>query len=337
VNLRATSERYWRALCWAAVLLIGCAPTAQGATERGLIKAPFDVVRTGVIGDKVLREISGMAVSRRDASVLWVHNDSGSRAHLYAITADGQRRARVTLKGATSRDWEDMAAFEMDGEPMLVVADVGDNNGSRSVLWLHFIHEPDLSELEAGAQIEVDVAWSIPFRYPGGAADCESIAVDTEAGQVLLLTKRQNPPQLHALPIKPEGAKPLRGSRIDAVELGPINTIPRPRAEDLLSDPMFGAYSSQPTAMDLTQNELLVLTYRHAYLYSRDDDQSWAEAVAQAPRIVLLPRMLQTESAAFDRDGRDVYVTSERANAPVYRLRRKGPLDTAPEAQPGGQ
>lgn len=328
--------RAGRVLGCLLVAVMACEPAALGATKRGLIQAPFEVERTGVIADKVLREISGMAISRRDSDLLWVHNDSGSRAYLYAISPDGQRRARVTLKGATARDWEDMASFEFDGEPMLVVADVGDNSARRSNLWLHFIREPDLSELGANAQIEVDVAWSIPFRYPSGAADCESIAVDTEAGQVLLLTKRQNPPRLHALPIKPDGARPLRGSRIDAVELGAVSNIPRPRAEDLLSDPMFGAYSSQPTAMDLTQNELLILTYRHAYLYSRDADQSWADAVTQAPRIVLLPRMEQSESVAFDRNGQDVYVTSERANPPVYRLRRKRAQSPASDAESRG-
>lgn len=308
-------------------MLLLCAPWAQGSTVRGLTKAPFEVVRTGVVAGSALREISGMAVSRRDADVLWVHNDSGSRAYLYAISADGQPRARVSLKGATARDWEDMASFEWEGEPMLVVADVGDNNGTRSNLWLHFVREPDLSEVDHDAEIEIEVEWSIPFRYPDGAADCEAIAVDIDAGEVLLLTKRQNPPQLHALPIKPEGALPLRGSRIDAQKRGEVRNIPRPQAKDLLADPMFGPYSSQPTAMDLTANELLVLTYRHAYLYARQSDQSWSDAVAQAPQIIVLPRMRQSESVTFDDTGRDAFVTSEKRNAPVYRLRRTTPVN----------
>lgn len=307
----------------AVITLVLGAPAATAATVRGLNEAPFEVVRTGVVSGTVLREISGMAVSRRDPNLLWVHNDSGSRAYLYALSPDGRQKARVTLKGATARDWEDMASFDLDGTPMLVVADVGDNNASRSNLWLHFLVEPIIAASGEDQKLEAEVAWSVPFRFAGGAADCEAIAVDSKAGEVLLLTKRENPPQLHVLPLRPEGAKPLSGSRIDTVNVATVENIPRPRAEDLLADPMFGAYSSQPTAMDLTANELLVLTYRHAYLYRRDVNDSWADAVTRAPRIVLLPRMLQSESVAFARDGRHAYVTSERAKAPIYRITRR--------------
>lgn len=294
--------------------------SAAGADElRGLRAAPFSVERTGTLSRPELREISGMAVSRRQEDVIWVHNDSGSRPLIYAISPDGVVRMRATVDGATSRDWEDMAAFDYEGRPMLVVADTGDNNARRDTVWLHFFEEPEIGSV---GETVVSVEWSVPFRFPEGPADCESVAVDVASDQVLLLTKRENPPRLYAVPIRPPGAGPSRGRRIDAELIAPLTTIPRPRAEDLLADAMFGAYSSQPTAMDVFGNQLMILTYRHAYIYQRTDGEPWTEVIARPPFIVILPRMKQGESLAYDAQGRDAFVTSEKRGAPIYRLRR---------------
>ena len=208
-----------------------------------------------------------MAVSRRRDDIIWVHNDSGSRPQIHAISPDGVVHAQVTIRGATSRDWEDMAAFDFEGR-----ADAG--GGGRRGQRRETID--DMAAFLRGARggaagcrrrRDCAVEWSVPFRFPDGPADCESVAVDVATGQVLLLTKRENPPRLYSVPIRPEGAAPSRGKRIDATLLGPVATIPRPRAEDLLADAMFGAYSSQPTAMDVFGDELMILTYRHAYAY----------------------------------------------------------------------
>ena len=310
-----------RAAAIGVVLMTGWT-LAAGPGGSGLAVAPFEVERTGTLSDRSLREVSGMAASRRRDDILWLHNDSGSRAQLHAVSADGRAHGKVLIKGATSRDWEDMAAFELDGRPMLVVADVGDNNAERATLWLHFFEEPTVPAEGLSDDASVDVEWSVPFRFPEGPADCESIAVDTQSGQVLLLTKRQTPPQLYSLPIRPPGALPGRGKLIEATHLGSVSTIPRPRVEDLLADPIFGAYSSQPTSMDVYGDQLMILTYRDAYVYARSATGSWAETLAQKPAVVELPRMRQTESLAFDRTGKDVFVTSEKMNAPLYRLRR---------------
>ncbi|MEO1573725.1 MAG: hypothetical protein AAFU65_02070 [Pseudomonadota bacterium] len=322
------SVRSYTGAVLALVLGATACPAVANEDTRGLEAAPFDLVRVGTLRDRALREVSGMAVSRRDPNVIWVHNDSGSGPILHAIGAHGGVRARLRLNGATAKDWEDMASFTWNGKPMLMVADVGDNNARRSAVWLHVFEEPDLAEAEDSNNIDVDLAWSIPFQFPEGAADCESVAVDTSEGRVLLLTKRQNPPMLYSLPLAPEGALPGRGKVRKATLLGPVNSIPRPTAADLLADPVFGAFSSQPTSMDVAGRELVVLTYAHAYRYVRAADQDWAEALSAPPQIVLLPRMKQTEAVTFSADGSGLYVTSERHHAPIYRL---DPAVRAPE------
>lgn len=310
-------------------LTIAHASGVEAVDTRGLVAAPFAAERVGTLRDRTLLEVSGMAISRRDPDLIWVHNDSGSRAVLHAIGADGRERARIGVRGATSQDWEDMASFVWRDQPMLMVADVGDNNARRSAVWLHMLVEPDLSIETDGKKPKTDIAWSVPFRFPDGAADCEAVAVDVANERVLVLTKRQNPPRLYELPLAPEGALPGRGKVIEARFLGEVGTIPRPTAADLMADPVFGAWGSQPTAMDMAGDELVILTYVHAYRYLRAPDSTWPQTLAAAPEIVLLPRMKQTEAITFAADGVDLFVTSERRNAPVYRLRRQMPPGTA--------
>ncbi len=313
-------------------LIIGAsmalALSATADELRGLDDAGYRATLVGQLGGKVLREVSGMATSRRRDDVLWVHNDSGSPPYLYAITTSGDRLGHVRLKRSTYRDWEDMASFEFEGRPMLLIADVGDNRATRRYAWLHVIEEPVVPEEGLGEDGEVEVEWSVPFRFPEGAADCEAVAVDADAGRVLLLTKRQRPPRLYSLPLRPQNAKPAAGRLVDAELLGTLTTIPGPTPQDVMEDPVRSTYLSQPTAMDLAGDELIVLTYRHAYRFERRDDALWSRVLAGKPDIIPLPAMKQSEAISFDRAGVGAFVTSEKRRAPLYRLERRSPEES---------
>ena len=50
--------------------------------------------------------------------------------------------ATFRLEGVPKTDWEDIAAFELDGRTYLLVADTGDNGGLRKTLQLHVVEEP---------------------------------------------------------------------------------------------------------------------------------------------------------------------------------------------------
>src|SRR3546814_1566799 len=69
---------------------------------------------------------------------------------------------------------------------------------SSDLLQLHVIEEPaSLDEVAQHAPLEP--AWSIAFRWPDGARDCEAVAVDARRGEVLLISKKRTPPELFAL------------------------------------------------------------------------------------------------------------------------------------------
>src|SRR4051812_481526 len=75
-------------------------------------------------------EASGMAISRRIQGRLWVHNDSGAPV-VFGVDENGRVVQRVSITGATLRDWEDIAVAPCAGGSCLYIADIGDNEAHR--------------------------------------------------------------------------------------------------------------------------------------------------------------------------------------------------------------
>ena len=147
----------------------------------------------------VVREASGVALSRQHPDILWVHNDSDGGSNVFAIDLSGNLVATVPLASAQNRDWEDIAvapcpAGGPDGD-CIYVADIGDNRAARPGIGLWLIPEPDPRAPVAAA--ETGATAFIRLHYPDGARDAEAIAV-TDAGDLLLVTKgREHPVALY--------------------------------------------------------------------------------------------------------------------------------------------
>jgi hypothetical protein len=307
------------AACSVLVLfgLGGCARRTPSPPAQ-LPAPPFTTVVAGRLQAAGLVETSGLAASRRLPGVLWALNDSGNRPILYALAADGREVGQLTLAGVENVDWEDLAAFTWKGEAWLLVADVGDNCGRRSQVALHAFPEPQADE-QGRFSGEIRPAWSFRFIYPDGPRDCEAVAVDETAGQILLLSKRTEPPALYRLPLEPV----FSDSPLVAAPLAHLTTLPPPEPIDFLLP--FGRYLSQPTAMDLSPDglSLFVLTYRHAYLYHRLPGETWGVCLTRTPQVIELPGLFllpQREAACFSADGRSLFVTGEGAGAVLIRL-----------------
>lgn len=286
-------------------------------------RAPFGEAQlAGRLEQDDLDETSGMAASRRRADLLWMHNDSGAGPLLYAVGTDGRDLGRVEVSGATHVDWEDMASFELDGVPYLLIADVGDNVSRRRSVSLHVVEEPVLTGERFGRRTTVPVAWSIELVYEDGPLDCEGVAVDVIGQRILLVSKRTVPMQLYQVPIRPAGS--ADGAPIVATRVGPVFGIPAPTAADLERDPQFGQFRSQATALDVSPDgrELVVVTYGNAYRFERGEDEGWREAVSRTPDVIVLPLLPQIEAGAYGPDAQTLWVTTERRPAPLVRLDR---------------
>jgi hypothetical protein len=289
-------------------IALASAPSAARAAESAMLEA--------LVVDERIDEISGLAASRRHPGVLWVHNDSDRPAELYALATDGTLRATLRVRGKRNIDWEDLAAFEWDGKPYLLIADVGDNGGLRRELQLHAIEEP-----AALADGEAPVAWTVRFRWPDGPRDCEAVAVDVREGMVYLISKKRVPPELFRVALRPARREVQVAERI-----GSLAGVLQPTPADLQRNPVYGRYRSQITAADISPDGSLfaVLNYRTAYVWGRHP-AGWGTALRAPPRTLGFPWVPQAEALGFDRDGRSLWVGSERLPAPLLRLPLEAP------------
>ena len=267
--------------------------------------------------DQEISEASGMAVSQRVEGRYWLVNDSRNPPRLFAVDRRGNTLANAAIEDIENVDWEALEAFTLDGQPWLMIADIGDNDAVRPHVSLFFIREP--------AQLPVDVVTierRLDFRLPSGAADLESVFVDTTERSIYLLTKREQPPRLCRVPLV---ADP--GEVVEAELLGEVTTIPPPGADDLAEDPEWGRYRSQATDMAISPDRrlLAVLTYKAAYVWQRQVDEPWAPVLQRAPQTLALPRLVQPEAIAFTVDGRGLLLTSEKWPAPLIEIAIEAP------------
>jgi hypothetical protein len=142
-----------------------------------------NVLLTGTIQEAAITESSGLVASRRFPGVFWTHNDAGSAAVLFAITKQGQSVGAFEVRGAQFNDLEDIA---VDGSGNLYLADIGDNGGNRSTLFVHRLKEPNPG---IGSRV-VTVNRSWRLKFPGDRDDAESFVVLGENGYLITKPRR---------------------------------------------------------------------------------------------------------------------------------------------------
>ncbi len=140
----------------AGILLLAVLPSVMG--RYCVATTSFSSgVQTGSIQNSSVTESSGIAASRKNANVLWTHNDSGNAAQVFPMTAAGTNLGTYTISGASNTDWEDIAIGPgpTAGAEYLYVGDIGDNNGVRSNVSVYRVPEPVVSSAVAGDDIHI--------------------------------------------------------------------------------------------------------------------------------------------------------------------------------------
>jgi hypothetical protein len=292
---------------------------------------PTGMSQAGSITAPSIDEASGLAISRINDQILWVHNDSGDTARIFAIDTQGNQLATLNITGVKNNDWEDIASFVYQGESYLLIADVGDNQAKRSQYQLHLIKEPDLSLLNGQKNLSAKPVWSMTFTYPDGAHDCESIAVDVAKQKILLLTKRDALPILYALPLiaptQQSGSNNSSTEKIkqQAQRLGEITPLPTAML-DYVSIYTWAGFAGKPTAMDVSADGLsaVILTYTHAFYFTQATPGDWLSLFSTTPQEIAIPALKQAEAVGFSQDGNSIYITSEMLPAPLYKVDLNG-------------
>ncbi|HUX82303.1 MAG TPA: hypothetical protein VMV35_05665 [Halothiobacillus sp.] len=286
----------------------------------------------------VVDEASGLTASIRHPGVYWTHNDNinlpassrRSEPLLFAINARGELQSTVTLSPIRQRDWEAITSGLIDGQPTLIVGDIGDNRNSWPDYRLWFVPEPTAL---GGKQSAYPTAL-IRFRYPdqipqpkrqggwSGGHDAEALVLDAHDQQLLLLTKREKPARFFSIPLSArhpitEGERlSLQDRRtpvITAHFIAPLPTLPAPDLLAWLLNPMIGAYADQPTDMTLSRDGhlLVVLTYSALYFFLREPGMDWRQAIERPVDSMGLPQIDQWEGINFSEDEKRLLIVRE--------------------------
>jgi hypothetical protein len=243
--------------------------------------------QVGTVTDSELPEVSGVVVSRTHPDVLWVHNDSGDRARVFAVNRSGVTLRQYPIDGATAVDWEDIAL----DRTTLFLGDIGDNAKARNDVVVYAVNEPDPAttsgSLPATAQHLV---------YPDGAHDAEALLVDPRTHDLFVVTKELS--GRSSVYRHTTGTALVKVATLD-LGLGQLVT-----AGDIAVD----------------GSAIVLRTYGAVFAWARRPGDGVADAFGRAPCQAPAPRQQQGEAIGLDPDGRGYVLLSEGTNQPVWHV-----------------
>ncbi|MEN6576241.1 MAG: hypothetical protein ABFD90_07850 [Phycisphaerales bacterium] len=174
-------------LLWMGLLLNSSCSLAAKSNEFGPGR------QVGVVQSDLIREASGIVASRQNPGVLWVHNDSGDSARVFAINDKAEFLGVCNLSGVTARDWEDIAVGPGPdpNRQCLYLGDIGDNDAKYSNVTVYRLAEPRIDPASSFDPMTIGPADAIRLRYPDGPRDAETLLVDPLTRDLYIVSKRE--------------------------------------------------------------------------------------------------------------------------------------------------
>ena len=273
------------------------APVCEGAVALGELPAE-------------LFEASGMARDPRRPDLFWIHNDSGNEPVLFAVDAAAALAGTTPVADATNRDVEDLATARCPEGWCLFYADIGDNLSVHPDVRVHRLPLPPLPTDAAVPSAAVSPLMSYTLVFPGGPRDAESLFVDSERGELGVVTK----------------------GRADIVELyvadlATLESVDGPVALERVGslDVPIGDNTAQfVTGADLSPDgrRLAVRSYTTVYLWDWDGAANFDTLAAPRSGTLIPALEPQGEGIAFTTDGTALYLASEGVGARPPKLSR---------------
>jgi hypothetical protein len=279
----------------------------------------------GVITAPQINEVSGLAASRNNPDVLWVHNDSGDRAQIYAVNARGEYLGMFPLAGARAFDYEDIAVGPgpTPGVSYLYVGDVGDNfviRGGTAVIYR--VPEPVVYADRGDQSHILNAVDALRLRYPDGPHDAETLLCDPLSGDLYVITKRETYNRVYRakapgpgdqeVPLELMGTMAWTGSRF-------------------LGFPIYGAVGGDVSP---DGREILRKRYHTASLFRRRPEEELSRALARPAQGIPVPcdAEQQGEAIGFDAHGQGYFTLGEGSRPSLIyhrRLSDDGPAEPA--------
>jgi hypothetical protein len=264
--------------------------------------------RVGQIDDPRLTELSGLAASRRNRNVLWVHNDSGAGATVYAVRTDGALLATLHLAGAEATDWEDIAVGPgpVEGTSYLYVGDVGDNDEVRPEVTVWRVVEPAVDATAVPVEDTLTDVERIDLVYPDVPHNAEALLVDSRTADVLTVTKTvRDITQVFVAP------GPVHEGRTTLRRVGPAPDVPSEIGT-----------MHQVTGGDVSPDgrRVVLRTYGGAFVWERSAGQSIGDALGDPPCPGPVGFETQGEAIGWTADGSGYLTASEGSRPPILRV-----------------
>jgi hypothetical protein len=263
---------------------------------------------THKVKDKQLDEISGIAASRVNTGLYYVHNDSGGKSEVYVLDGKGKTRHTLILPYFVNRDWEDIAVGP-GPEPevsYVYVGEIGDNKAQYSNIVLYRFREPDLSKVIKKKPTSSEIAdiSAVSIMFEDGARDCETLMLDPMNGDVYLVSKREQKVGLYQI------KAPLADAGINVAR----------RILDLdFALAVGGDISPQ-------RDKVIIKTYEKVYCWSLEPGQEIKDALSQPPTELPYVIEPQGEAICWSADGKKYFTLSEKAKkTPLYFYRYSYP------------
>lgn len=267
----------------------------------------------GTINSKEITESSGLAASRCNQNVLWTHNDSGDDAFIFALDLTGKKLGTWKLPNAKNVDWEDIATVkDQSGTCYIYTSDTGNNTkNQRSVFTIYKVKEPTVSgETDSTKKdpLETDPAEAIQVQYPDGPRDAETFMVNTQTGDMYILSKRFS---------EPSAVYKLKAG----YDHNNVNTL-----EKLTDFRVPAVPNGFLTGGDIAPDgkHAIICDYFNAYELTlpagaKNFDDIWK----QTPLVVELGKREQGEAVAYSADGKSIFATSEGKKPPLIQVDHK--------------
>ena len=271
------------------ILSTGCAagadcPHFSGGHKVGVIQSPF------------ITEASGIAASRKNPGVLWVHNDNGPSS-VFALTPEGKLLGVYNLSGARVNNWEDIA-IGPGPDPnfdYLYIGDIGDNRAKRKHIVIYRVREPRVDANQTPANVAMNGVEEINLEYPDGPRDAETLMVDPFTKDIYIISKEFV-------------------SRVYRAAY-PQSTAGKTTLEYVAKLPWGTA-----TGGDISPDGqmIIVRNYFSASVWMRPKQGPLWRAFDNSECKVPIILEQQGEAICFDANGSGYYTTSEHKHQPIY-------------------
>lgn len=275
-------------LLFAILFIAACSPKGKTALEsetkfrKGIKLAELKV--------KKLDELSGLAASINNPGLLWTQNDSGNGAEIFLIDQKLNLKQTYSLKGIENRDWEDIAVGPGPDSTKnyIYIAEIGDNDASFQLKYIYRFEEPVWHQEEK--KIKITVFDTITFQLPDGIKDLETLLIDPNTKDLIVISKRERPVYVYQI----KYPYSIRGT-ITASKVGPLQL-------------------TQITGGDVSPDgsEVLLKNYKHIYYWHSTAEIPVVDLLKAMPREIPYEEEPQGESIAWARDNSGFYTISEK-------------------------